>query len=108
MKPLWVAKVVGFNVILLAAAYEVLADLSWRAGYAEREGLTYSFSYSLLIRTSDLAGRQSPLFSPPTLDWIQVIVLVGVVANIYFLAEFLDGRKKAKAEGPAPRASPSA
>ena len=100
----WPAKVIGVNALLVLAAYEVLSDLSYRVGYATNEGLSFAFSYSLLVRSSDLSGRGSQLVSPPTLDWIQVIILAAVVANAIFLSELLGKRRKGRAEAVQPAA----
>lgn len=94
MRLFWLAKVLAVDGLLLLGAYAVLGDVSSRVGYAQREGLSFTFAYSLFIKTSDLSGRGSQLVSPPTLDWIQVLVLVAVVANVLFLAELVGERRE--------------
>ena len=82
-------KLVLVDLVLVAALYFVLQDISWRTYYAMTphagvSGYTPSFSYSLLTRFFSMAGSNVPLTSPPTLDWVQVIAYVLVAINAWY------------------------
>jgi len=97
-----VYKVAAVDLVLLTLLYYVLQDLAWRAYYAETPhvpGSPYaaSFSYSILIRyftmAGNMAGSTVSLTSPPTLDWIQLLVLVLVAVNGWFAYRAYRSRK---------------
>lgn len=85
-------KVFLADIVLLFALYSVFVDLQWRTGYAGSLHLacpqfcsyTPSFSYSLLTQFFTLAGNGARLTSPPTLDWVQLIVYVLVMLNAWY------------------------
>lgn len=82
-------KVLLVDLLFVVALYFVFSDLSWRTYYAMSPhdacgGLcsyTPSFSFSLLTRFFTMAGNGVSLTSPPTLDWVQVIVVLLVAVN---------------------------
>jgi len=85
-----VYKVAAVDLVLLILLYYVLQDLAWRTYYAGTPHVpgspyTPSFSYSVLIRYFTMAGSNVSLTSPPTLDWVQLLVLVLVVVNGWFV-----------------------
>lgn len=73
------------NVLLLAAAYLVTADLASRSAYAAREGLSYHFTQSFFVETSSLQGASGTLQSPLTLAWLQILLAALVVVDAYYL-----------------------
>jgi len=82
-------KVAAVDLVLLTLLYYVLQDLAWRAYYAGTPHVpgspyTPSFSYSILTRYFTMGGSSVPLTSPPTLDWVQLIVLILVAVNGWF------------------------
>ena len=83
-------KVAAVDFVLLVLLYYVLQDLAWRAYYAGTPHVpgspyTPSFSYSILIRYFTMAGGNNlNLTSPPTLDWVQLLVLILVAVNGWF------------------------
>jgi len=84
----WI-KAALFDVVLLVLGYLVLEDLQWRSNYAMSESLSASYTYLPLVRFLDLSGRiflgqPQQLISPPTFDWIQFIVLVGVAVTLWY------------------------
>jgi hypothetical protein len=84
-----VYKVAAVDLVLVTALYLVLQDLSWRSYYAGTPHVPGSpyipgSSYSLLTRAFTMAGGPLPLISPPTLDWVQLIVYLLVVINAWF------------------------
>ena len=86
-----------FDLVLLAALYLVQQDLGWRNYYAgiphaATSGYVPSFSYSVGIRYFTMSGGAFPLTSPPTLDWVQVIVLLLVLANGWLAYQYLKSR----------------
>ncbi|HEV2227188.1 MAG TPA: hypothetical protein VGR56_10345 [Nitrososphaerales archaeon] len=93
-------KVFLADVVLLFALYSVFVDLQWRTGYATYlhsacpQFCSYSpsFSYSLLTQFFTLAGNGVRLTSPPTLDWVQLIVYALVVLNAWFAYKTLKSR----------------
>jgi hypothetical protein len=93
-------KVFLADVILLFALYSVFVDLQWRTGYAASlhtacpQFCSYSpsFSYSLVTQFFTLAGNGVRLISPPTLDWVQLIVFVLVVLNVWYSYKTLKSR----------------
>lgn len=89
------------DLILVVALYFVLQDLSWRSYYAlaphDRCGglcsYTPSTSYSLLTRFFTMAGNGVSLTSPPTLDWVQILAVVLVALNGWYLYSELRARR---------------
>jgi hypothetical protein len=73
------------DAFLLIAGYYVLQDLSWRSAYAVSRGFTPTSAYSLLTRMFSLTGQGSGLQSPPTLDWVQVVVALLIIANVSYV-----------------------
>jgi hypothetical protein len=93
-------KVLLVDVVLLVFAYYVQEDLDWRSSYAAFRGYSPTTHYSLLIRTFQMVGGGVPLQSPPTLDWIQVVILILIVVNVSYLYGVL--RNHSKARPPTP------
>ncbi len=77
-------KVLGVDSVLLVTEYLVLQDVLWRSAYASSEGLSPSYSYSLLTQFFTMAGRSLVLESPPTLDWVLVLLVVLVILNLWY------------------------
>ena len=93
-----VFKVAAVDLVLLTLLYYVLQDLAWRAYYAGTPhvpGSPYaaSFSFSILTRYFTMAGNNVSLTSPPTLDWVQLLVLVLVAVNGWFAYHAYRSRK---------------
>jgi hypothetical protein len=84
------------DLLALASLYFVLQDLAWRNSYAEKEHATLSTTYSLFIRTFSIKGTkiQTPLVSPPALDWVQVVVASLIVINGLYVFSRLRGSPK--------------
>jgi hypothetical protein len=88
------------DIVLLFALYSVFVDLQWRTGYAASvhsacpQFCSYSpsFGYSLLTQFFTLAGNGVRLTSPPTLDWVQLVVYVLVVLNAWYAYKTLKSR----------------
>lgn len=81
-----VYKVAFVDLGLLASMYFILQDLAWRAYYAGTphaavSGYVPSDGFSVFVRYFTMAGSGVSLTSPPTLDWVQVIVLLLVAIN---------------------------
>lgn len=96
----WVAALDAVFVSLLALVYR---DLGWRTGYAESvhsacpgSGCSYSasFSFGFLTRYFTMSGNGVSLMSPPTLDWVQVLVLLLVVVNGWYALSYLRERRR--------------
>ncbi len=77
-------KVLVVDSVLLVTEYLVLQDLLWRSAYASSEGLSPAYSYSLLTQFFIMAGRGLVLESPPTLDWVLVLLVVLVILNLWY------------------------
>lgn len=103
----WYVKLVVFDAFALAALYFVLDDLAARNSYAVSEGLTPGASYSIFTRMFSIGGRSIPLVSPPTLDWVQVIVVVLVVVDLAFVYPALLRALKPSTSRRVPEGSPS-
>ena len=78
-------KVVMADIVLVAFAIGVLADEQWRAYYATRGGLQPSTEYSILTQYFSMKTVSTTLTSPPTLSWIQVIIVSLVLVNGIYL-----------------------
>jgi hypothetical protein len=79
-----VVKAVLADAVLLFALYLVLLDLQWKVDYATSNGMhNPSFSYSILTRGFSMFDPRvnMTLASPPTLDLVQVLLVVLVVLN---------------------------
>jgi hypothetical protein len=86
------------DLVIVGALAGVLQDLQWRASYAASPhagvaGYTPSFSYSLIVRFFTMAGNGSQLTSPPTLDWVQVLIYLLVAINGWFAYRVLVSRR---------------
>ncbi len=91
-------KLISADAVLLLGAYLVLQDLAWRSGYASQKGLAPSYFYSLLTQSFSMTGKGLALQSPLTLDWVQLIAVVLVVLNVWYLYGILRRRTN---RGPA-------
>ena len=85
-----VFKVAGVDLVIVYALASVLQDLSWRVYYAGTPhagvpGFAASFSYSLLARFFTMARSGVSLTSPPTLDWVQILELLLILVNGWFV-----------------------
>ena len=95
-----VYEVALLDIVLLLALYLVLGDLAWRVQYAESDrpaalhGYAASFSYSLFTRFFTMTGSGVSLTSPPALDWVQVIALVLILVNAWFVYVVVKERGK--------------
>ena len=102
-------KVLLVDFVLVVALYFVLQDLSWRTYYAMTPhdacgGLcTYvpSFGYSVLTRYFTMAGNGVSLTSPPTLDWVQILAVLLIAINGWYVYSELKRRGRA-ARNPQP------
>ena len=86
-----------FDFLALAVLYFVLRDLAWRTSYAESERLILRTTYSLFIRMFRVTGNtiQTPLVSPPALDWVQVVAVLLIVVNgLYVLSRLRRSPKR--------------
>lgn len=107
-----VYKVALIDLLLLVALYFVFGDLAWRAYYAGTahaglvRGYGSAFSYSLLTRTFTMTGGAIPLVSPPTLDWVQVLVYLLVVLNGWFAYSTMISGRLRKIEAPQNASAP--
>ena len=105
-------KVFAADAVLLVALYYVFQDLGWRTSFAASLhsacpsacGYTPSFSYGILTRVCTMSGHGVILNSAITLDWVQVLSLVLIAVNAWFIYDsFWKGRMGARAhqrEGP--------
>lgn len=95
----FVYKVALTDFVLLVALYQVFQDLAWRTYYAgtphasAASGYTPSFSYSLFTRTFTMGGGSLTLVSPPTLDWVQLLVCLLVAVNAWLVYSMLRTRQ---------------
>jgi hypothetical protein len=83
-------KAVLADAVLLFALYLVLLDFQWKVDYAASNGMQNpSFSYSILTRGFSMFDPRvnMTLASPPTLDLIQVLLVVLVVLNAVMVRE---------------------
>jgi len=111
-RTLWV---VIADVLLITGLYYVLLDLQWRSAYASSlhyacEGpcsYTASFSRSILTQFFTMSGNNSSLTSPPTLDWVQLLVLALVLINVWYGYSFLFERRKTGSAAAIGAAAPS-
>jgi len=90
-----ILEILVVNLVLLLALYFVMADVSSRAAYAAREGLSYFFTQSILVETSSLQGHATTLQSPVTLDWLQIIVALLVVIDAVYVYDWVQRRRVA-------------
>lgn len=89
-----ILKVALVDAVLLVFAYYVLQDLSWRDSYAASRGFSASTSFSLLTRRLELTSGGTTLVSPPTLDWIQVVIALLIIVNVAYVVGVLRGPKQ--------------
>jgi len=90
-------KVIGVDVVLLAAEFYVIQDLQWRSSYAAGT-LRYSpsFSHNVLTQFFTMASNTNTLTSPPTLDWVQALAYVLVLLNVWYVYTALNTRKSSR------------
>lgn len=99
-------KVVALDVLFLTALYFVLQDLAWRTSYAATPHdacggfctYTPTFSYGFLTRFFTMTGNNTSLVSPPTLDWVQLLVVALVALNAWFAYVTLKSRVRRQAQ----------
>ena len=107
-------KVLLLDGAVILALYFVFQDLSWRTSCALGQEVDCaartgpSFSYSLLTRSFTMSRGSMALISPPTLDWVQILAILLVVANGWYLYALIKTRRagqepgKGSAIGPKP------
>ena len=101
----FVYKVLLVDLVLVLGLYFVLGDLSWRSYYAMSPhnacggvcSYTPSFSFNVLTRFFTMAGNGVPLTSPPTLDWVQLLLLALFALNGWYLYSTFGANRGAKA-----------
>ncbi len=94
-------KVLVADVVLLVAEFYVLQDLQWRSNFATLPKMvcpqscsyTPSFSYGVLTQLFTMAGKGVSLTSPATLDWTQLIVVLLVLLNSWFVYGIIASRR---------------
>jgi hypothetical protein len=86
-------KIVVTDLVLVVFGYYVLQDLDWRSGFASSRGFSSSTAYSFLTRSFAMTGQGSVLRSPPTLDWIQVVVALLIIVNLVYAFDALKGAR---------------
>ena len=105
-------RLLAVDAFFVVLAYLVIRDQETRAAYAASlhdacAGLcsyTPSFSYGAFTQYFTMSGNGVTLTSPPTLDWFQVIAVVLVVINAWYLySNYVKGVRPSRAEpsGPA-------
>ena len=101
---LWV---IPIDAHLLVSLGYVLSDLQWRVAYAatsvgHERGYAPSFMYSVFTQVFTLKGPSGSLAltSPPTLDWVQVLAVLLVLLNGWWLYTSLSSRRKAPTAQP--------
>ncbi|MDA4124613.1 MAG: hypothetical protein OK438_04080 [Thaumarchaeota archaeon] len=88
-------KLLVVDAVLLLSAYLVLQDLAWRSGYASQNGFTPSYLYSVLTQSFSMTGKGLALQTPLTLDWVQIIAVLLVVVNVWYLYGIVTRRSNA-------------
>lgn len=82
-------KVALFDAAVLVALLLVLNDLSTRTSYARSWMPSTSYLPFLrvfsMVRTCRLPCVSMTLTSPPTLDWVQVLVVLLLASNLVFI-----------------------
>jgi hypothetical protein len=94
-------KILLVDIVLVVALYSVLQDLQWRTSYAASlhdacGGLcSYapSFGYGVFTRVFTLSGNGVRLASPPMVDWVQILVVLLVLVNGWYLYVVLRAKK---------------
>jgi len=107
-------KLILAEAVLLTGLYLVVRDLEWRSSYAASthnacEGpcsYTPTLSHSILTQFFTMSGNGVSLTSPPTLDWVQLLVLILVVVNVWYGYSLLETRKVARGKDKT-RAAPA-
>lgn len=103
-------KVVLVDLVLAYGLLSALQDLSWRVNYAGTphanvQGYAASYSYSVLTRLFTMTGSGVTLTSPPTLDWVQLILVLMAVLNAWFAYSLIRERRPPPALAPSPAAA---
>ncbi len=86
--PFWKSKTLAFDILALIALYFVEYNVAWRNAYARSEGLLPSTGYAPFLKYFLIEGASVPLRSPPTLDWVQVLLVSLVVVNAFYFYEW--------------------
>jgi hypothetical protein len=89
-----VAEVLVTDAILIAALLWVLSEQAARASYAVQEGFSVVVSRSLFYVMTTLSKGTGQLSSPPTLDWVQVLLVALIACNAYFAYVALRSRSR--------------
>lgn len=72
----------------MISLFLVNLDILEREAYAKSIGFVFSNSYLPLIKFEYLEG-QTVLKSPPTLDWVQTLLLLLAFVDVYYLVRYL-------------------
>jgi hypothetical protein len=89
----WV-KLLLVDLVVLVAAYAVVSDLYARLNCATGQDLygqgclarsSPQYSYSLLTRYFSMVSGGATLQSPPYLDWLQLLAVIFIVVNVWYL-----------------------
>ena len=80
------------DLVLFAILTGVLADEQWKAAYAIKKGMQPTIDYSILTQYFSMKTLPMTLVSPPTLSWIEVVVVLLAVSNGLFLYRKLRSR----------------
>jgi hypothetical protein len=88
------------DLLLAVSLVYVVGDLQWRVAYASSPhprttGYATSFAYSVFTRVFTMSGGGISLSSPLTLDWVQVLGVLLVALNGWFLYTVYSKRRKA-------------
>ncbi len=90
----WV-KVLIADAAILGAEFLILQDLQWRATYASSKlGFAPSYMYSVLTHIFTMGKSTGFLESPPTLDWVQFLVVVLLALNVWYAYRSLVSKPK--------------
>jgi hypothetical protein len=88
------------DLVWVAAILLVLQDVHMRVD-CSIDGCTSfirrtsaGFTYSVLTKSFSFVGNGNNLTSPPTLDWVQVLVVALVVLNAWYAYGALVGRSR--------------
>lgn len=93
-------EVFGANAVLVLLLYWVTLDESARSAYAAHEGLTFQMVRSVLSQTSTLWASSGPLQSPPTLDWVQLLIIAMLAFDALVVYGAMSRRRRARTAAP--------
>ena len=93
-----VVSIAVFNLVAIILAALVYGDRVWRISYWQAEGFTPATTYYLFFYVTSALKGSTHIGTLLTVDWLQVLLVVAVVVDGFFVLGLLRGRRHANSD----------